>query len=1074
MKKLKSILAALLTLAVGASFALSACAGPAQTGRDEDAWLEVPEDGETVAPEINDGTGTGSGTVAASGEISYYDGGEYLKDGVTQFYNKNLWYSNTNDQGYPDPFVLDNTAKDGYYYAYGTISGFVCLRSKDLAHWEKLGASLIADGSKMLKSYNGVQAKTTGVRNQNTETWDISEADLIAKNLWAPEVVYDPDDDKYYMFFSATPSEDNIVKNSSAKGVLKQGDGRAYFLYVAEADHPAGPFTIINHKERDDNPNTPGALSNKPLNTQTNVRLSTGTAPTNEAYMKIGNEYYRPAYHGYYANYPVLRQDYLTQKMQELGYENSKKINGQLYVGTIDPHPYVDPITHKKYLYVKLEGREFDGNIIFVMEMINWTTPDWSTFTYCIGDNYYTIEDYLNPSKRPTDGIDELPYEMTGCNEGPFMIYRETPDGKNDYFLTYSVNGYTDRVYAVATAVADSPMGPFRKLEMSEGGLLLSAELTASTTVSGTGHHCFIKGSDGKDYIIYHRHTDASAPSAVRYTCMDEVKWISVPCTKGGTITVPYVNGPTDSVQPLPEFASDYKNVAEDATITALNNPQLSKKDLSWMNDGYLSVFKPEQCTYGEVNAFLQFAENFKETMIKKTTTFKVTLDKTEDVRAVMIYNSAEELNAWLKVSKIVFTLADGSKRTVKDLVVDRTQDVDVQIDEETGEYFVYYIKSGTGVYCEFAEMSVDSIEITVDKPGFQQEVGISEIRVLANKNGSAGNKIPGTDTYSFENPTLNYTTPDTGVVIDGKLEEEEWKKAQWMELIDYGAANSPSATDYAKIRSTMFYGEKGVYLAYDIQYFGNLKAYVNLKRSAYINSGIEMYMSTSSATSYLGRKPTEIDWMADGSYNARAQWSGGSYIDVSTSAENMPVVAATNNGSTANIIYTDESDVTKYTIEIFMPIGFLNHLQYNIQSEDNLNGTPLEDVVFYINPVHIWSFNVSGTNSGRDRYWSNYANYYFSGTGNHNPSTFLPFSKVGYGYAAELDENSDPAVIKVASPLSKKGGTILIVASGPVTSIKINGEEKLSTCVRQGNSNNYIYQVPAGSLNGNVKVSVS
>ena len=48
-------------------------------------------------------------------EVSSYQG--QLKDGQEQSdYNKNLFYRNDKFGDSPDPFVLDNTARDGYYY----------------------------------------------------------------------------------------------------------------------------------------------------------------------------------------------------------------------------------------------------------------------------------------------------------------------------------------------------------------------------------------------------------------------------------------------------------------------------------------------------------------------------------------------------------------------------------------------------------------------------------------------------------------------------------------------------------------------------------------------------------------------------------------------------------------------------------------------------------------------------------------------------------------------------------------------------------------------------------------------
>ena len=53
----------------------------------------------------------------------------------------------------PDPSILDNRSRDGYFYAYSTQSGsgdavkyIPVYRSKDLVDWEPCGAAFTAEG----------------------------------------------------------------------------------------------------------------------------------------------------------------------------------------------------------------------------------------------------------------------------------------------------------------------------------------------------------------------------------------------------------------------------------------------------------------------------------------------------------------------------------------------------------------------------------------------------------------------------------------------------------------------------------------------------------------------------------------------------------------------------------------------------------------------------------------------------------------------------------------------------------------------------------------------------------------
>ena len=57
-------------------------------------------------------------------------------------YNKNLFYRNDKKTSGADPFVLDNTMVDGYYYQYVTSGSLFCYRSKNLMDWEPLGNTL--------------------------------------------------------------------------------------------------------------------------------------------------------------------------------------------------------------------------------------------------------------------------------------------------------------------------------------------------------------------------------------------------------------------------------------------------------------------------------------------------------------------------------------------------------------------------------------------------------------------------------------------------------------------------------------------------------------------------------------------------------------------------------------------------------------------------------------------------------------------------------------------------------------------------------------------------------------------
>ncbi|MBF9140495.1 glycoside hydrolase family 43 protein [Hymenobacter properus] len=95
--------------------------------------------------------------------------------------------------------------------------------------------------------------------------------------------------------------------------------------------------------------------------------------------------------------------------------------------------------------------------------------------------------------------------------EGPFMFRR---GGK--YYFMWSEGGWGLPDYSVAYAVADSPLGPFRRV-----GKILQQDPAVAT---GAGHHSVIQ-VPGKDewYIVYHRRPLGETDHNHRVTCIDKL-----------------------------------------------------------------------------------------------------------------------------------------------------------------------------------------------------------------------------------------------------------------------------------------------------------------------------------------------------------------------------------------------------------------------------------------------------------------------------------------------------------------------------------------------------------------------
>lgn len=443
-------------------------------------------------------------------ELPSYQG--ILAEGeVKSAYNKELFMRNDKFADGPDPFVFDNTTRDGYYYLFGTSGDLYCYRSSDLAQWEPVGNAL----DLMHYDENGEPIEERRV------AWEV---------VWAPEMIYDDATGLYYLFFSASPQKDEAV---TAGGEVLEGTAYCQLL-VAVSEEPCRGFRLVNFGDPD----------------------SCG-----EENLHIFNE---NKYPHYYASYAFLNpDDYHAFIAADRGDNIDMQYAG--YIGGIDPHPFVDGNGDKYLYWVDISAEPFR---VCAVRMENWLKPDWSTATALTCAKYYTIADW----KAAQNGqyVETVSYEeqFNIINEGPTMTVH---NGK--YYLTFSVNSYNNSTYQVGQAVGDSPLGPFRKLTEAEGGLLLSTISTGSQELSGTGHHSLVTVGE-QMFIMYHRHNDFVVGGAARNPAIDEVKWLSITDKDGNPLDVMYTNGPTCTVQPKAELYSKYDNIAEEAVVTGSENVQ--------------------------------------------------------------------------------------------------------------------------------------------------------------------------------------------------------------------------------------------------------------------------------------------------------------------------------------------------------------------------------------------------------------------------------------------------------------------------------------------------------------------
>lgn len=561
----------------------------------------------------------------------YYQGDRVdSKTGKMEF-STDLFFRNDRKTDGADPFVLDNTARDGYYYMYTTSNHLEAFRTEDLVNWEPMGPTL------------------------NVWSVDSEMRDIVWEDIWAPEVVYDPDTELFYMHFSASP------RNSSNMDML---------LLAATSENPYGPFNVVDFSDP----------------------ASCGEGNVHEYDTA---EYSEPMAQYLFFN-PEIYHDFSVSHTGK-----SRK-----YTGSIDPHAFTDE-NGKKYLYWV---DNIVDNFIVAVEMENWLKPKWDTAALVTATRYWTVEDFENyrlTGAIPEDGY--VSYESLGntINEGPAMTKR---NGK--YYLTFSINSYEQSNYAVAQAVADSPLGPFRKLREEENGLLLSSLAEGSNEVSGSGHHSFVTVGD-QMYVVYHRHDDFTVAGAARNPAIDEIEWVTIKDIYNNDLEVMYANGPTWNVQPLP--MGEYVNIAQEASVTGIE-----EDNARYLIDDLLSVCKTDT----------DFHMNYVgETLLEKTTTIAFDFASPRKIRAVMIYESKFEDSIFLSAT-VELTTSNGKTHKLN---LKLAQEL-YSRDEYSGE--VDYVQPGAAIFAEFKETEVTRVRVTIPVGKDQAQVGVSEVRILGLKEG--------------------------------------------------------------------------------------------------------------------------------------------------------------------------------------------------------------------------------------------------------------------------------------------------------------------------------------------------
>lgn len=605
---------------------------------------------------------------ARSAELSYADG--ITEDGT---YDTDLFYRNDLRLNHAaDPGCLWVSEEQGgeeyggYFYLYTTslYYNIAIMRSKDLDNWESVGHALEFTGNQWFGTTNSA-------------------------NIWAPEVIYDPETEMYFMYSSGSTD----------------GKNQKTEMFIAVSDNPAGGFRMIGED---------AAVYGEEFTTDAYGHRFTSA----ECNFSFRRDHVAPA-----------GADFESWIHYDLKTDVDVAENSAFYgLWAIDPSPFIDD-DGQWYVYFRC-NREFttasDYNSVTrlaVVKMINPWTPDYSSLTFVAYPGFQSAE----AVKANTPFVLEFTGRAyTSVNEAPFMI-------KHDgiYYLTYAFGGYTQRdIYCVAMAVSENPTGPFVKLAGSHGNPSLFIE-GYMDQMAGPGHHAFVPVGD-EIFVVYHSMMDrANGASNPRGIAVDRVQFISgstfgitaseYGITNGnGTFDVIYSNGPSWSLQPKPAAATGYKNLAPDAIVTATNG---NEDTVKYLNDGLYAAHT--------VSSFMEYEAHGKT---------KITLVWTQPVkiRAVMVYNSFDYYFAFSQVDRIDFNLAESLTNEKGELLNSvYIKDLAFHSHYWNAEDGFEFMRPGGSCHASFNEITVTSITVTVSKKldtKYKEEgdtIKISDIVVL-------------------------------------------------------------------------------------------------------------------------------------------------------------------------------------------------------------------------------------------------------------------------------------------------------------------------------------------------------
>ncbi len=221
-------------------------------------------------------------------------------------------------------------------------------------------------------------------------------------------------------------------------------------------------------------------------------------------------------------------------------------------------------------IYNEIDGHPFyddDGRIYMSFSRYDLGGTIWVEEVKMEGDRVIQLPDtdtrVIVPDREwDNDGITRL------CEGG--YIWKH----KGLYYMVYATTSYA-RHYGEACAVAESPLGPYEKLD-------INPFLAENFALDGPGDALIVPSPDGNElYLVYHRHY---SPDQVhlRQTCIDLIEFVEDPDGGPDILTV---RGPSSTPQRLP--SNIYRFDVDRDGVTGLRDALMVIKNLDTGIGGY-------------------------------------------------------------------------------------------------------------------------------------------------------------------------------------------------------------------------------------------------------------------------------------------------------------------------------------------------------------------------------------------------------------------------------------------------------------------------------------------------------